>query len=202
MNQKLKSIRLTSTFSLIILVLMPMVMTSVIGYIENSEDKYSIKEDFPKVHRGFLFTNGDLGGLAETDTYHMKLKAGKEYYFRALADYQYGLSISLSIVCNDIIDGKLEFGSWDNGDPKSMRKIIFTFTPSSENYTLLIIKADFFNVEDFKYEIYVNLAGFAGYWWMLLCGFFVLVIVLLITVSMARKSKKSKRKKSKSKKRR
>ncbi|MBN1330792.1 MAG: hypothetical protein JXA54_15070 [Candidatus Heimdallarchaeota archaeon] len=197
MNHKLKHLKITSIFLLIILVLMPLMLISVIGNLENPNYKYSTKVDFTNVHRGFLFTSGDLGGYAEADTYQLKLKADKEYYFRIVVDYQYGSSIGLVLSNNDILEVKTEIGSWDSDDPKSMRKIIFTYTPTGGNYTLTLAKIDIYNVEDFKYSIYVNLAGFEGYWWMLLCGFLILLIIMMIIVSILRRSKKGKRKRSK-----
>ncbi len=179
---------------IISLVLVPVMLTSVAGKIDNPNGDYSVNEDFTNIHRGFIFTNGDLGGFGELDTYQFKLKADKEYYFRILIDYQYGSSVGVILSNNDAVELKAEAGSWDSDDPKNMRKIVFRYTPDGGNYTFTVWKLDIYDVEDFKYEIYINLAGIAGYWWMLLCGFIVFIIIIWVIAAMTRKSKRSKKK--------
>ena len=80
-----------------------------------------------KTHNGFLYEKGLLAGFLDLDTYIIRLKADKEYYFYAKSNYPEGLSISLSVAGSG--GSKIEFGSWDSNDPKSMRKIVFTFIP-------------------------------------------------------------------------
>jgi len=148
------------------------------------------EEDFPKIHSIFIYTRETLGNIISFDTYHMKLKEQKEYYFWTSIDIESG-SFQLSVVGPG--GAHIEPKAWSMSDPDSVRKISFVFTPSSTgNYTITV--SSLVASDGGSYQLYVNRSGFAGIWWMIGLGLLVVIILLGFPIIILRSRKKKKRK--------
>ncbi len=150
-------------------------------------------EDFPNIHRIFIYTKETLGNIISADTYHMKLKEQKEYYFWTSINIEAG-SFQLSVTGPG--GSHIEAKVWGTSDPKDARKMSFVFTPTSTgNYTIMV--STLIATDGGTYQLYVNRSGFAGFWWMIGLGLLAVIVLLGFPIMILRARKKKKKRKRK-----
>jgi hypothetical protein len=192
-----KSFTKAMLFSFVLFTFLSSTLTPIISYIYH-DIGLTTSTDFEKVHKGFLFKSESLEAFGGADSYKLLLKGGKPYLFNINVDNSVGFSIVITLFG---VPGDIHVGTWDADDPKSMRKIVFIYTPDdTSNHTLLIAKILPFDNVETKYTVYVNRNGFAGIWWMLLVGIGALAAIIL-TIALILKSTRKKKKKKRKRKR-
>jgi hypothetical protein len=193
-----KSITKAMLFSFVLFTFLSSTLTPIIGSIYH-DIGLTTSTDFEKIHKGFLYKSESLEAFGGADSYKLVLKGGKPYLFNFNVDNTVGFSIVVTLFG---VPGDLLVGAWDADDPKSMRKIVFIYTPDdTSNHTLLIAKILPFDNVETKYTVYVNRNGFAGIWWMLLTGIGALAAIVLAIALIIRSSRKKKKKKKRKRKR-
>ena len=123
----------------------------------------------------------------------MNLKSGKQYFFWTSINIPEGW-FGLSVIGPGGTHAEEEF--WVESDPNSDRKISFNFTPSADGDHSIFV-GSVIATDAGNYQLYVNKAGFAGYWWLILVGVLALVLILLIPILLFSRSKKGKKKRKK-----
>lgn len=150
-------------------------------------------EVYDKVHKVFLYKRGTLGNVISSDTYYMKLKMDKNYYFWTSIDIPEGW-FGLAVTGPGGSEGDEE--TWQSSDPKSTRKIAFNFAPSADgNYTVIV--GSIIATDGGNYQLYVNQAGFAGYWWMILAAVLALILLIFIPLFFIIRGRRRRKRKSK-----
>ena len=175
--------------TLLVICLMPLFISSTLGFNDDVNQNLSINEEFDKIHKLILFKRGTIGNIASFDTYHFQMKEGKTYYFRAKINIDAG-AFTFGVSGPGGSAGELPI--WDEDDPASAHVAVFTFTPTADGDHSITI-GSVIATDGGTYTLYVNKDGFAGWWWMLAIGVGAILIIVIFAVAIRSRGKKSKR---------
>ncbi|MFX1537900.1 MAG: hypothetical protein ACFFDI_27220 [Promethearchaeota archaeon] len=148
-----------------------------------------------KVYRIILYKKGTLSGSYDENQYKVALKADKEYFFSVkFSAESVGLYNIQTNPPGEVWGIGGDFGTWELGDPASIKKLSFTCIPDVDGEHTFVVSCGSI-CGGGTYQIYFNRVGFAGYWWMIAAGVGALAILIIIIIGIAAliKPKKKKR---------
>ncbi len=188
-----KSIRKIFPLYVIVIFILP---TIPLMAITNENDfVLTPQEEYDKLHKGFLYTRGHLTAWIDSDWYHVELEADKDYIIWTKIKIESG-GFNLWISGPGGLYAKPAI--WDSSATNSERVISFIFHCNAAGDHNVYVGATT-STDGGDYQLYVNRARFANYWWMILIGVVILLLLILVPLLLLTRTKKKKKKKRKGK---
>jgi len=168
--------------------------TFILAIQQVNQSPRNLIDDDPTIRKVPLVKTGVLGTLLDYDSYHLELKKDVEYVCWANIKISEGTFVITAVGAPDFFSTS---NNWNSSTPNRKHVVKLTFFASHDGeYTISV--ATVAASEEGKYTLYVNKAGFAGIWWMLLIPILVLLLIFgLVFFLRVRKRRKKRARKRK-----
>ncbi|RLI67203.1 hypothetical protein DRO91_08440 [Candidatus Heimdallarchaeota archaeon] len=177
-------------FGLVIILSTMLSSTFVLANQQVTHSAQLLIDDDPTIRKVPFLKSGVLGALMDYDSYHLQLKKDVEYFCWANIKITEGTFLITAVGAPDFFSAS---NSWNSSTPNRKHVVKLTFFASHDGeYTISVSTVG--ASEEGKYTLYINKAGFAGIWWMVLIPIVVLLLIFsLIYFLRVRKRRKKRR---------